>query len=488
MKILIVDDEHIILNGISLMIQKKLDLDFPVETAISTNVPDALEIMRHFSPDLVLTDIRMPVMDGFDLIRSAKEISPDCAVAIITSHADFSYAQYAIQYEAIGFLLKPVETDALKNLILKVQKNLTMEAEKQYQENLKSIRDILLYDFPLTDLNLDSGFLSQYFPYEYFTVCILYIESDKNISLSYFESQLLMVYPKCFALHFRQKHQYVAVCNHPLFRVNHTPLFHNLSVLQSDHKLYWGVSIVSNSFEELHSLYLNAHKRLLYHKAFGNDTKASEISLCSYQDCISLFMEQDACLFDSKLDDYLKRLNLHPNCPVKLLRDIYQCFFVNIRIYLETSGISQETAPISVPDIVSDISSLKLAIKERIFAQRELFFPSENYNSTVQTLHRLLDFIDQNYMKDISLEILAEAVNMHPNYVCSLFSQKLGQSFLKCLHLTRIRKAKDLLVQNSSLSIEAVGLKVGYTSSNQFSRIFRKYENCSPSDYRKLME
>ena len=62
MKILIVDDEHIILNGISLMIQKKLDLDFPVETAISTNVPDALEIMRHFSPDLVLTDIRMPVM------------------------------------------------------------------------------------------------------------------------------------------------------------------------------------------------------------------------------------------------------------------------------------------------------------------------------------------------------------------------------------------------------------------------------------------
>ena len=116
-KILIVDDERIILNGIQALIQKRLHVDFPIDIATATNVFEALEILKYFTPDLLLTDIRMPVMDGFDLLEKFRLLYPDCPAAILTSHADFEYAKRAIKYGIVEFLLKPIEADALETLI-----------------------------------------------------------------------------------------------------------------------------------------------------------------------------------------------------------------------------------------------------------------------------------------------------------------------------------------------------------------------------------
>ena len=68
-QILIVDDERIILNGCSFMIKELLDLSFPVEVSLANNVPEAMSFLEKNTPDLILTDIRMPVMDGFELIE-----------------------------------------------------------------------------------------------------------------------------------------------------------------------------------------------------------------------------------------------------------------------------------------------------------------------------------------------------------------------------------------------------------------------------------
>ena len=80
-QILIVDDERIILNGCSFMIKELLDLSFPVEVSLANNVPEAMSFLEKNTPDLILTDIRMPVMDGFELIeyiRSQGAFQPDC--------------------------------------------------------------------------------------------------------------------------------------------------------------------------------------------------------------------------------------------------------------------------------------------------------------------------------------------------------------------------------------------------------------------------
>ena len=106
-RILIVDDERIVLNGVRMMIEEDLALSFPTDIATASNGPQALDLLKNFTPDLILTDIRMPVMDGFTLVGHIREQFPDMGIAILTSHADFDYAVQAIRYQVTDFILKP---------------------------------------------------------------------------------------------------------------------------------------------------------------------------------------------------------------------------------------------------------------------------------------------------------------------------------------------------------------------------------------------
>lgn len=108
-RILIVDDERIVLNGIRMMIEEEMEITFPMDIVTASNVPQAIELLESFHPDLLLTDIRMPVMDGFDLIRHAREKGLSMNIVILTSHADFGYAQQAIRFNVMDFILKPID-------------------------------------------------------------------------------------------------------------------------------------------------------------------------------------------------------------------------------------------------------------------------------------------------------------------------------------------------------------------------------------------
>ena len=112
---MIIDDERIILNGLHMMIEDDLELPFSTDIVTASNVPKAIEFLNYFTPDLILTDIRMPVMDGFELIRHVREELPAVNIVILTSHADFEYAQKSDPlsghrlYPKAGFRRNPEE-------------------------------------------------------------------------------------------------------------------------------------------------------------------------------------------------------------------------------------------------------------------------------------------------------------------------------------------------------------------------------------------
>ena len=133
-RILVVDDEKIILEGLRIMICDKLDLPFSVEVATAVSVRQALEVMKKFQPDLILTDIRMPLVDGFELIRQVREKDFCKNIVILTSHADFQYAQQAIRYQVTDFILKPIDKQALKDRI----EHIYRQKEEQEKRALQS--------------------------------------------------------------------------------------------------------------------------------------------------------------------------------------------------------------------------------------------------------------------------------------------------------------------------------------------------------------
>lgn len=101
---------------------------------------------------------------------------------------------------------------------------------------------------------------------------------------------------------------------------------------------------------------------------------------------------------------------------------------------------------------------------------------------------KILSYLESNYMKDISLDKLADFVKLHPNYISSLFKKETGSNFVNYLHEIRIREAKKLLESERYLPISLIGQQVGYEDKHYFSKVFKKYTGKTPGSYRGIVE
>lgn len=135
-RVIVVEDEERILNNIAKKIEES-NLDFKVVGKALTG-KQALILVEELTPDVIFTDIKMPVMDGLELIEQLYFKYPYIKIVIISGYADFEYAQKAIVYDVKGYLLKPVDTEALVEILNKLR--LILDAEK------KSLRE--RFSFP----------------------------------------------------------------------------------------------------------------------------------------------------------------------------------------------------------------------------------------------------------------------------------------------------------------------------------------------------
>lgn len=134
-KILLVDDEEDIRDvlGITLM-----DIGYDVVSA--ENGKDALEIFESESPDIVLSDIKMPGMDGIELLKILKEKDPEIEVIMITGHGDMDLAIRSLKYEATDFITKPINDDVLEIALKRARERMTMRRQlREYTENLERL-------------------------------------------------------------------------------------------------------------------------------------------------------------------------------------------------------------------------------------------------------------------------------------------------------------------------------------------------------------
>ncbi len=132
-KLMLVDDEEGIRRFLGLSLE---DLGYEVKTAENGQI--ALEVFKTFNPAIVLTDIKMPVMDGIELLRQLKNISPDTEVVIITGHGDLDLAIEALKSEAADFITKPINNDVLEISLNRIREKIGMKLQlREYTENLE---------------------------------------------------------------------------------------------------------------------------------------------------------------------------------------------------------------------------------------------------------------------------------------------------------------------------------------------------------------
>ncbi len=481
-RILIVDDERIILNGIKMMIETDQELSFPKDIVTTTNVPTAMELLDSFCPDLILTDIRMPVMDGFDLIRFVREREFSSSIVILTSHADFQYAQQAIRFNVMDFILKPIDQAVLRQMILAAYTEKTKEEHSRLNAARMELRNMMLYDLSVQELMSDSELIGRVFPHMYFTVVVLGVPLLREDYKETLEKILEQYYDTCYCFLLQEKNQVIAVCNHDQYRVKPVSIHKDFETNTECADFFVGVSISANTYRSLHALYINALQRIFCRKQFGENSDLTNLSLFSYQDCVTIFNEKDESAERRLIKEYL--LKIRAGADTSPLPDrIYQSFVHNIQLYLDDSDMNvprhfsaASSQAENDEELMEEILSFLRHVKKKLFVAWD-----NDENDSV--IRQLMKYIESHYREDVSLDDLAEHVGFHPNYVCMLFKKNTGESYLTCLHKERLYAAKKSL-RETDYTIEQIAEEVGYNSASQFARVFRKYEGVSPSAFR----
>lgn len=514
-QVIIVEDEQDVRERITKFVSKRSDV-FNI-VGIYVNGADALEGIINLEPDILITDIKIPYLEGMELISEAINYVPYLKSIVITGFDVFEYAKRAVELDVVGFLTKPIIEESLnhnldkaiikiedeKSLIKNVEvinelkkENNFLIKESLFQKILRenSLSDNIIKRLSNNDISLD---------FKYFQIANFML-NELNSDLE-IEAYLIQIYQEIEALINVDVELNMTIKNEQLIiliksnqEINVEKHFQN--VISKHNRFYnnilsVGLSLVFSNYY-FKEAYDQAKTALTYRSFFTNKYNVyrylEEGNSFSFKYNIELTRELRYTL------EYLT-LSESKNILDKLISESFLSHNQNVH-YLVISNILNEIFK-SVKNInrfvnkignINDyyLQFLNMHSKEQLLNKlyelleliSEINHEERQDLSSVNT-NKILRLIQDNYKNpDFSLEILADEVNLSVSYI-SLLLKEQNLSFVKYLTNLRIVEAKKLLT-NSSLKIIEIAEEVGYLDPYYFSHVFKKQTGISPRKYR----
>jgi two-component system, response regulator YesN len=526
-QLMIVDDEHSVVDSLALTINWKEHGISQVHRAYSAE--EALEIAVQHCIDIMITDIQMHEMDGFQLNEKVKECSPQIKTIILSGHDDFIYAQQAIRQKTIDYLLKPVD---FKQLIITV-KNTIKNIEKEVNEansyqrlkyslnvNLPMLRSQLLNELLMSEKIsphiisrlevFDASFLLD----NLFTMMVIRLEqgfsSHDLHSLSLFEFAVTNlteeIFKESFDLWYCTTDQgYVVFIlkseNHENLKVVNSYAQKLKEKVQS--LLNGALSIyISNTGVfpyDVSSIYRNAVETL--HYKIGNNKECNTIQDFYMErksgDTINLYESPTitALLEDGNWDGALTRIST-----ILTLNDTENepsmDHLFKVLLYLSSSFslLGKEKNKTVEENLGEEFYLLfqkkSLITKHRIYNWAKKWIENirkqtttHMENSQQRRVATVRSFIHENLSNDLSLHTIAERVGMHPVYLSKLYKHITNETIGEYIHQVRMKRA-DYLLRKTNLKISDIGSELGYFSQSHFIKVFKKHYGYPPQQYR----
>ena len=520
-QVLIVDDEPIVKIALRSMLDWSA-LGFHI-CATASNGEEALEMAEKFHPDLIICDLKMPVMDGLELIRTVKDRKMDCEFLVISNYEDFNYVRTALVLGAADYILKvSISPEELTSQLQKIKEKLEEKNKQLQQEQTDAIEESMMHQerhaawreffthksYPLSDLlsitgidtsNLGSLALCE-ISFDWYDQQMETIPSNELIrstlknALEHFNrrriiffssSNTLIVLPEEELKSRQNTIAELAARIEQLFRY-YMPL--SPAILYQD-----GIADLTEARKTYHRfqdlLELNFYHTFGLTDASGLAT-TSTIPDVSYKDLAAeiLALPKDSCL-----DGALKRVSgLLDACSQKhvLPSKVIQYFvrFIDELGY-HISGVSVA----SHDQIVEIIDCIRNAVSQEELslhleqALTTLFHPSDTASAQAEQYSpevlQAISYIQENYSRKISLASVAEHVGLSSGYLCRIFKDETGVSINAYINNLRMTRAGELLADKNSY-IKEVAISVGFEDQLYFSRLFKRYYGVTPSEYR----
>lgn len=514
--LLVVDDERAEREGVRYLIE---EYGLPLRTELRASGEDALEALREQRFDILLTDIKMPFMNGLELARQAKEIAPNLKIVIYSAYGEFDYAQQAIHLQVVQYLLKPVVVEDFLNVMRELIRQCDEEDAKQrreadllegYEQGQRYEQDKWLLD----QLNGTAAALPRpgnpaadvvRLPYymalidyrtpvfdranEAFRRVMEQQFGDAAYYLNLNECQSVLFVSA--VLHDRQPEVWRPMWQALKDRIAEAfgePVF----LLVGGRTEAWEASRA-----ELRRLEQLGEYKFFYDQSLVGHAADGELALSvpdagdePIEQTVDNVYAQIATDETGRIEDALdtlfyrlKRQSAYSNVYVKYIcTEIVKRLFRPDRSHHDTSfdryvnAIFQSQSLLELQDIVIGV------LRSQSGAA-----PGDTNDNDKRAIGLILKIVHTQYMNDICLESVSRQVYLSPRYVSALFKKETGESFVKYVTEFRLNKAKAYL-RDTNMKIKDIAEQVGYTDTSYFGMVFRRHFGVSPARFRESGE
>ncbi|WP_278600751.1 response regulator transcription factor [Clostridium tertium] len=512
-RLLIVEDILHIRMGLISLINEKYKFDI-IEAC---NGIEALEKLENNKVDFILTDIRMPICDGIELIRKVRLKDKDIPIIIISGYGEFEYAEKAINMGVNGYLLKPIEDNKLEKTINKVLKTLEDKSklitsnyqiiEEQIKE--KNRLDILTRAIFNND-EIKSEDIINEIDGKKFSIALVNIDMEYDSTRSFYYDDIdLIKYSIKHLIHELKFENVIYTLDSPLSVNQLIVIFGN----EDENKInsYRICKIISDKIEEF-------LKIKVFIGLSRTSNKLNKDIYIEAEDYLQMrFFRQDRRIFRQSLkEDNIEYKNLIGKISLiekyiqrgdtKNIKLILSGLFaigntaINPRRYIEF--ILNEIVEVIIKlygydvynevelrfkqDKINQLGSLNRLV-EHINNILEKVYKIKNIQTIdeVDIVKKVKYYIDYNYSKNINVKDLSKKFNVNYSYLSASFTKEIGVSIVSYIAELRIKEAKKLLC-NSKADIATIAEAVGYSDLQYFYRVFKKNTGKTPLAYKNL--
>ena len=545
LKIFLAEDEVVVRETIKRMIPwEELGFELVGEAADGEM---ALPLLIRQQPDLLITDIKMPFMDGLTLARLAKKEIPGLKVVILSGYDDFNYAKQAIGIGVEDYLLKPITKNALIERLSEIRSRYEHEkTQKEYYEKFQ--REMQAYEknssrdffealvggsMDMMEVYKRAEKLGLDIVAEAYNVLIFTMNCDEDFSgqrdeYYSWEAESLELLENFFAGHssamlFRSNIFSYGVLlkgQRETIEENTRACVDEIRKILSrqDGRREWFLA-VGQSVERLSQIQKSYHtasrafsQRYLYDEnilyydemetmehpggqaetednAYLQKVDVNALNPAILQKFLSNGLQEET---ENFVKDYFYAIGQEPM--ESLVFRNYVILNVRFSVISFIKGLGCDTNEMESADTEEVLAESgknmesAIAYAKKMISQAIEIRDQNSGNKNRSILKTAVDFIDSHYMdEEISLNTVANVANVSSNHFSALFSQNMGQTFIEYLTTLRMNKAKELLRCTGMRSSEIAG-EIGYKDAHYFSYLFKKTQGMTPSDYRKARE
>lgn len=489
-------------------------------------------------PDIIITDIKMPFMDGLELSRLVRTSMPQVKIIILSGYDEFDYAKQAIGIGITDYLLKPIAAkkliESMKKVALIIERERIQEAHlKQHlaseEESKESARKRFFNELvtckhttiELLDRAKALGIELVSPSYNVLLLKVLLEEvtfnnyNEVQSSLNEKLSKWCMEEAHCILFN-RETEGWAILLKKTLDKgeLVEEKVVERLQKMMEDYQVLSyciGVGHQVQRISEISTSFDAASKALAYRYLLSDNQviyydQLEQYSMTPENEHISI-SDVDVTKFEQRtVNDFLRTgikgqagdfareylQSMGQGSDSLLFRQyIMMDIYLNVVSFIEQLGYEKAYILEACGDIKEMTTMLQTKGKATRYLEdlliKALLLRDEIGNKRYSNLlEDAKAYIQQNYNKEtISLNSVAEYVNVSASHFSAIFSQEMGQTFISYLTEIRMKKAKELLRCSAMKTLE-VGFAVGYKDPHYFSYLFKKTQNCTPKEYRKL--